>query len=155
MKQINWFFPHKFEQQGSVLLMAIIMLISMSLLMLKALHHHQNNILQMLESERSYWLFFEQAESALAWEKYQPWVMTKEKNTSWSCLQPLGANFKSCLRYYKNDYYLLAGHAYFEGKAIFTLYQWLKKDKNAISGFVPLKQGWLDFCPVKRVEFCQ
>ncbi len=37
--------------------MAIIMLISMSLLMLKALHHHQNNILQMLESERSYWLF--------------------------------------------------------------------------------------------------
>lgn len=59
--------------------MAIIMLISMSLLILKALHHHQNNILQMLESERSYWLFFEQAESALAWGKYQPWIMTKEK----------------------------------------------------------------------------
>ncbi|CAA2931340.1 hypothetical protein ARSQ2_02493 [Arsenophonus endosymbiont of Bemisia tabaci Q2] len=59
--------------------MAIIMLISMSLLMLKALHHHQNNILQMLESERSYWLFFEQAESAFSWGKYQLWFMTKEK----------------------------------------------------------------------------
>ncbi|MFS1537706.1 MAG: hypothetical protein ACL7BU_02345 [Candidatus Phlomobacter fragariae] len=57
MKQINWFFPHKVQQQGSILLMAIIMLITMSLLMLKALHHHQDNILKMLESERSYWIF--------------------------------------------------------------------------------------------------
>lgn len=59
--------------------MAIMMLITMSLLMLKALHHHQDNLLQMLESEQHYWLFFEQAESALAWGKYQPWVITKEK----------------------------------------------------------------------------
>ncbi|HGJ5891126.1 MAG TPA: YgdB family protein [Arsenophonus apicola] len=155
MKQINWFFSHKIQQQGSILLMAIIMLITMSLLMLKALHHHQDNLLQMLESEQHYWLFFEQAESALAWGKYQPWIINKEKNSSWSCQQPLGANFKSCLRHYKNDYFLLAGHAYFDNKTVFSLYLWLKADKNVMSGFIPLRQGWLDFCLVKRTEFCQ
>lgn len=57
MKQINCFFSHKIQQQGSILLMAIITLITMSLLMLKALHHHQDNILQMLENEQRYWFF--------------------------------------------------------------------------------------------------
>ncbi|HGJ5875142.1 MAG TPA: hypothetical protein ACHBX0_00295 [Arsenophonus sp.] len=57
MKQINCTFPQEAEQKGSILLMAIIMLITMSLLMLKALHHHQNNLLRVLEGEHSYWLF--------------------------------------------------------------------------------------------------
>ncbi|MDR5611683.1 MAG: DUF2509 family protein, partial [Arsenophonus sp.] len=87
--------------------------------MLKALHHHQNNIFCRCWKVNEVIGFF-LSKLSLHWlgEKYQPWVMTKEKNASWSCLQPLGANFKSCLRYYKNDSYLLAGHAYFEGKAI-------------------------------------
>ncbi|WP_274533177.1 YgdB family protein [Photorhabdus temperata] len=92
-------------QQGNVLLISVLMLLAVSLMMLKALHHHLDNALIMMVDERRYLKAFQQAESALAWGMAQSWLLYSDKTEEWYCLQQQEFHLTSCLKRYSSNFF--------------------------------------------------
>ncbi|WP_340620860.1 YgdB family protein [Xenorhabdus siamensis] len=145
---------HK-NQRGHALLVSILMMLTLSLMMLKALHYQQENALLMMFDEQKYLNAFQQAESSLAWGSVQSWPLHSRELGSWICLQKSGSYLQSCLRRYQDDLFLLKGIASFSAGEHLELYQWMKQMKGSNQDtLTPVISGWLDFCPVIPVEFC-
>ncbi|MDR0217355.1 MAG: YgdB family protein [Enterobacteriaceae bacterium] len=150
------------RQRGNAILISIVMMMALSLMTLKALHYQQENAMRMMFDEQKYLNAFQQAESSLAWGAVQSWVLDSQSQQpeNWQCVQKSDASLHSCLKYYQGDLFLLKGIGLLsdgeqaDGEQI-AHYQWMKqvKDSNQDT-LIPVKSGWLDFCPVISAEFC-
>uniref|UniRef100_UPI0036D8AE81 YgdB family protein n=1 Tax=Photorhabdus sp. RM322S TaxID=3342825 RepID=UPI0036D8AE81 len=142
-------------QQGNVLLISVLMLLAVSLMMLKALHHHLDNALIMMVDERRYLKAFQQAESALSWGMAQSWLLYRDKTEEWYCLQQQEFHLTSCLKRYSSNFFLLKGVAEVASGQFVGLYQWMKLISSGGSdSLIPVESGWLDFCPEADTGFC-
>lgn len=145
---------HNHNQQGSVALIMVIVLATMGLLLLKNLHHYQNRMLLTLAKEQRYFQAFNQAESALAWGKTVDWKIDIPDATSWLCTQQPQNNNQSCLLYVPKKGFLLAGKGQFDPQTNLVVYQWMQKSDSLSMRLTPIKQGWLDYCPLNKKRLC-
>ncbi|PHM36675.1 YgdB family protein [Xenorhabdus innexi] len=148
------------RQRGNALLVSILMMMTLSLMTLKALHYQQESAMLMMFDEQGYLNAFQQAESSLAWGKVQLWPFESQELENWHCSEKSGSYLKSCLRHYQGDLFLLKGTAQLSvGKPLvgepLELYQWMKRMKYLNRDtLIPIESSWLDFCPVTSAEFC-
>ncbi|TNH43131.1 YgdB family protein [Photorhabdus luminescens] len=142
-------------QQGNVLLISVLILLAVSLMMLKALHHHLDNALIMMVDERRYLKAFQQAESSLAWGIAQSWPLDSNKIEEWYCQQQQEFHLSSCLKRQSSHFFLLKGMADVASGQSVGLYQWMKLlSAGGRDSLIPVESGWLDFCPEVDVGFC-
>ncbi|WP_448511564.1 YgdB family protein [Photorhabdus laumondii] len=148
-------------QQGNVLLISVLILLTVSLMMLKALHHHLDNALIMMVDERRYLKAFQQAESSLAWGIAQSWplhssqIEDSNKTEEWYCQQQQEFHLTSCLKRQSSHFFLLKGMADVASGQSVGLYQWMKLHSfGGNDSLIPVESGWLDFCPEVDVGFC-
>ncbi|MEK9498380.1 YgdB family protein [Photorhabdus sp. P32] len=142
-------------QQGNVLLISVLILLAVSLMMLKALHHHLDNALIMMVDERRYLKVFQQAESSLAWGIAQSWPLDSNKTEEWYCQQQQEFHLTSCLKRHSSHFFLLKGMADVASGQSVGLYQWMKLfSAGGRDSLIPVESGWLDFCPEVDVGFC-
>ncbi|OCA52691.1 YgdB family protein [Photorhabdus namnaonensis] len=140
-------------QQGNVLLISVLILLAVSLMMLKALHHHLDNALIMMVDERRYLKAFQQAESSLAWGIAQSWTL--DKTEEWYCQRQQEFHLTSCLKRQSSHFFLLKGMADVASGQSVGLYQWVKLlSAGGRDSLIPVESGWLDFCPEVDVGFC-
>ncbi|PQQ42306.1 DUF2509 domain-containing protein [Photorhabdus luminescens] len=140
-------------QQGNVLLISVLILLAVSLMMLKALHHHLDNALIMMVDERRYLKAFQQAESSLAWGIAQSWSL--DETEEWYCQQQQEFHLTSCLKRQSSHFFLLKGMADVASGQSVGLYQWMKLlSAGGGDSLIPVESGWLDFCPEVDVGFC-
>ncbi|PHM59960.1 YgdB family protein [Xenorhabdus sp. KK7.4] len=143
------------QQSGNALLISILMMLTLSLMTLKALHYQQENAMLMMFDEQRYLNAFQHAESSLAWGKVQLWPLESQKLENWYCLQKPGSYLKSCLRRFEGNLFLLKGTAQFSAGEKLEFYQWMKQMKHLNRDtLIPIESGWLDFCPVTQAAFC-
>nr|WP_246545060.1 YgdB family protein [Photorhabdus hainanensis] len=126
---------------------------AVSLMMLKALHHHLDNALIMMVDERRYLKAFQQAESSLAWGIAQSWSL--DETEEWYCQQQQEFHLTSCLKRQSSHFFLLKGMADMASGQSVGLYQWMKLlSASGRDSLIPVESGWLDFCPEVDVGFC-
>ncbi|KGM27161.1 hypothetical protein KS18_16050 [Photorhabdus luminescens] len=135
------------------MLISVLILLAVSLMMLKALHHHLDNALIMMVDERRYLKAFQQAESSLAWGVAQSWSL--DETEEWYCQQQQEFHLTSCLKRQSSHFFLLKGMADVASGQSVGLYQWMKLlSAGGGDSLIPVESGWLDFCPEVDVGFC-
>lgn len=142
------------NQKGNIALVMVIILMTMALLLLKALHFYQNSARDEYLREKKYIEAFNKAESALSWGLMQSWQLHTFRNTQWQCQQQSTQGWKSCLRHYKGSQFVLSGRALYKGRHYVSVYRWVAPIAES-SKVRPRIKGWLDYCPVNQKGFCQ
>jgi len=148
------------SQRGSALILTIMMMMTLGLLALNTVNQHLNAALSLTRSEKNHLVAWELAASSLNWGISRRWAL--QATNQWQCAeQPDDSSANSQLRScFKPadlaDYYVVRG----EGKGVAVesvfLYQ-LATLKIINPGEIRLsaiKDGWLDFCPLKDETKC-
>lgn len=144
----------KLNQQGNVALLMVMILMTIGLLLLKALSYYQVRASYELNNETKYFSAFNLAESALAWGLTQSWNLTTSKNSEWECKKEAMQKWESCLKHYKNNQFVLLGKSEFKPSKSMKIYRWVEPLGNEKS-IKARKNGWIDYCPVTFKGFCE
>ncbi|WP_323084113.1 DUF2509 family protein, partial [Providencia alcalifaciens] len=88
----------KNTQQGNIALIMVMVLMSVGLILLKALHYYQARASHELIREEKYYQSFNLAESALSWGLAQHWELKTEKMSPWVCQRETNYGWVSCLK---------------------------------------------------------
>lgn len=140
-------------QKGNVALIMVVVLMTMGLLLLKALHYYQERARDELYNETKYLEAFNHAESALSWGLLQSWKLSRSRNTYWECKKETTQGWSSCLRHVKGNNFVLLGKSDFKQGDQIKVYRWV----TSIAGSQKIKmreKGWLDYCIVEKKGFC-
>ncbi|SQH14421.1 DUF2509 family protein [Providencia heimbachae] len=140
-------------QKGNVALIMVVVLMTMGLLLLKAIHYYQERARDELLREIKYVEVFNQAESALAWGLGQLWKGDRSRKASWECKQVPTLLWHSCLKHYSGSIFILSGKSNFKQGEQINVYRWVK----LVAGTQKIQartQSWLDYCPVEKKGFC-
>lgn len=141
------------QQAGNITLIMVAVLMTLGLLLLKALHYYQERGRDELRREIKYFEAFNQAESALSWGLMQPWKKNMAKGASWDCQQERTKQWLSCIKHHKSGDFILSGKSEYNlGKQI-TVYRWVTFTQGT-SRIQSRGKGWLDYCPVGKKGFC-
>lgn len=81
------------------------------------------------------------------------WKIDIPDATSWLCTQHPQNNNQSCLLYVPKKGFLLAGKGQFDPQTNLVVYQWMQKSDSLSMRLTPIKQGWLDYCPLNKRDF--
>jgi len=154
------------SQQGSALILAIMMMMAFGLMGLNMVNQHLNAALALTRSEKSFLQSWELAVSSLNWGLNRRWVLQPVEG--WQCAQSvtenvslpgeISATLRSCIRNAERDeLYLLRGEGKIQPDSVpVLLYQLvtLKTVDATESRVIPIQNGWLDFCPLKDGRKC-
>lgn len=144
----------KVAEQGNIALVMVMVLMSIGLILLKGLHYYQTRASYELSREEKYYQSFNLAESALTWGLTQHWVLKTDKSGSWVCQKEQNQGWVSCLKYYKNNQFILSGTGELLPNKPLTVYRWVIPMWN--EGRLQAREnGWIDYCPVAIKGFCQ
>ncbi|EKT60126.1 YgdB family protein [Providencia sneebia] len=140
-------------QKGNIALIMVVILMTMALLLLKALHFYQESARDEFFREKRFFETFNLAESALSWGLTQNWQLFGSIDTDWECLQHQKPYWESCLKHYKGNDFILLGRSFYNDTQYINVYRWV----NPLAGSQKVQareNGWLDYCPVKKKGFC-
>lgn len=141
------------NQRGNIALVMVITLMTVALLLLKALHFYQENARDEFFREKKYIQAFNQAESALSWGVIQSWQLNNTKNAGWQCQQEPSQSWMSCIKHYKGSQFILTGRSPYKGNGYVSVYRWVVPIVGTQKVQVRMN-GWLDYCPVDKKGFC-
>ena len=139
----------EYVQKGNVALIMVVVLMTIGLLLLKALHYYQERARDELYNETKYLEAFNHAESALSWGLLQSWRLS----TTWECKKERTQGWSSCLRHVKGNNFVLLGQSDFKLGEQIKVYRWV----TSIAGSQKIKmrqKGWLDYCVIEKKGFC-
>lgn len=150
-----------FRQRGSAMILSIMVMMGLGLIALNSLQQQLSAGLALTSNQHRYVIAWENAASALAWGLRQSWKESSEP--LWQC-RDMAAGIiasgtgKVCIRpSLRQDIFLLRGEGRMaEGNEPVMQYQQvsMKKQTSGDVIFLPLKQGWLDFCPEADEQVC-
>lgn len=150
------------REQGSAMILSIMMMMSLGLLVLTMLGQHLSGALLLTSNEHRYLLAWEHAQSSLHWGMRQPWTLIT--GSGWQCQQQsvitggLPGPLSSCVRpSMREGVFLLKGEAEIDKNVPpLALFQQTIATKAPDGKYVlkALKQGWLDFCPESDPTYC-
>ncbi|EKT58206.1 YgdB family protein [Providencia burhodogranariea] len=142
------------NQRGNIALVMVIVLMTVALFLLKALHFYQENARDEFFREKKYIEAFNQAESALSWGIVQSWRFNTAKNAGWQCQQEPNQSWMSCIKHYKGTQFILTGRGLYKGNEYISVYRWVLPIVGTQKVQARMK-GWLDYCPVDKKGFCR
>ncbi|MBN6350071.1 DUF2509 family protein [Providencia alcalifaciens] len=142
------------QQNGSVALVMVVVLMTMGLIFIKSLHFYQERAFEEWRKEVRYFSGFNRAESALAWGATLLWDIHSRNYKTWFCQQNTNRKWKSCLKHYKGSNFILSGQSDYQFGLEIKVYRWVILDVNK-QQVIPRSKGWLDYCPVTKKGFCQ
>lgn len=157
------------NEQGSAMLLSIAVLMVLGLAILNALHEQLSGALALTHNEHRYLLAWEQASSSLSWGLAQKW--RQPDNLQWHCVQNnrlqkntgiiavKSSGLLSCARAASRpDVFIVKGigeiTANLPAIELFQRAIW-RAEAGGVGTFIPLKQGWLDFCPEPDERYCE
>ncbi|GBU11461.1 membrane protein [Enterobacterales bacterium] len=150
------------HQQGSAMILSIMMMMSLGLLVLTTLGQHLSGALLLTSNEHRYLLAWEHAESSLNWGIRQSWTVPTDNG--WQCQQQsaisggLPNSLRSCIRpSLREGVFLLKGEGGIDKSTLpIALFQQTVATKAQDGQYVlqALNQGWLDFCPESDPTYC-
>lgn len=144
----------KNTEKGNIALVMVMVLMSVGLILLKALHYYQARASYELIREEKYYQSFNLAESALSWGLVQHWKLKAEKMSPWVCQREINHGWISCLKHYKNNQFILSGKGELYKNQSIMIYRWVVPIWN--EGRLQAREnGWIDYCPVAIKGFCQ
>lgn len=153
--------------RGSALIVAILMMMTFGLLALNMVNHYLNTALSLTRSEKSYWMSWELAVSSLNWGVNRRWKLLP--GSGWQCAEAQETGnqrkrgegypvLRSCFRLadVSGHYVIRGGGHSISGEEPFFLYQLATFKHININEirFAAIKNGWLDFCPLKDEAKC-
>ncbi|ELX8377607.1 YgdB family protein [Providencia vermicola] len=141
------------NQTGSIALVMVMILMTMGLLLLKALHIYQENARDEFFREKKYIEAFNLAESALAWGLQQSWRLSTYRGATWQCQSMPIQGGTSCIKHYKGGQFVLLGRGEYQGRYHVTVYRWVAAIPKS-QKIRPRIKGWIDYCPVTQKGFC-
>ena len=143
-----------FRQRGSAMILSILVMMGLGLIALNSLQQQLSAGLALTSNQHRYVIAWENAASSLTWGSRQSWKDSNEP--VWQCRDVVAGIIASgtgkvCVRpSLRQDIFLVRGEGRIsKGNDPVMQYQQVSVNKQA-SGevtFMPLKQGWLDFCP--------
>lgn len=155
------------RQQGSALILTVMMIMALGLLGLNTVNQHLNAALSLTRSEKQYLQSWELAVSSLNWGLQRHWTIPNENQ--WLCVGRVNSrstsekfeqtsDLKSCLKKaeVEGQYFLRGeGRVLPEAPPVF-LYQLttLVTPDGSETRLKPQLNGWLDFCPLKDEVNC-
>lgn len=146
------------QQRGASSLLAVILLLVLGVMLLKASQRRLDNALRLGYDERHYLEAYQQAVSALSWGVHYPWIQTAI-SSSWSCQILPQETLTVCLKLSaRTGFYLLKGSSTLtsydsEGSNI-VLYQWITPVAGKTEEWEATAHSWLDFCPEYDDKTC-
>ncbi|UHM89030.1 MULTISPECIES: YgdB family protein [Rahnella] len=149
------------RQKGSAMILSVMVMMGLGLLALNALQQQLSAGLALTSNQHRYVIAWENAASALSWGIRQPWRNVQEPQ--WQCLNVASGvvvtgKGRACVRpSLREDIFLVRGEGRMtDDSEPVMLYQQVSREEQAdgSSGFLPLKQGWLDFCPEADERIC-
>jgi len=153
--------PLQNRQQGSAMILSIMVLMGLGLIALNSLQQQLSAGLALTSNQHRYVIAWENATSSLSFGISQSWKISGD--TNWQC-QIVAPNIiatgsgRTCLRpSLREDIFVVSGEGRLsQSDEPVMLYQQVSMQKQADGYLVlsPLKQGWLDFCPEADELFC-
>lgn len=153
--------PSQYHQQGSAMILSIMVMMGLGMIALNSLQQQLSAGLALTSHQHRYAIAWENAASSLSWGVSEPWKLTAQ--TKWQCqtltvgIMTAGSG-RTCVRpSLREDVFVVRGEGRSseEGEPV-ILYQQVSAQKQAdgLLIFSPLRQGWLDFCPLADELFC-
>lgn len=151
------------REQGSAMILSIMMMMSLGILMLTTLGQHLTGALSLTAHEHRYLLARENAVSSLNWGLKQLWPLATDDR--WRCqhldvvIAGLSQQLNSCIRpSLREDIVLVKGEGKVGERASpLALFQQAVSttQPDGSRALIALKQGWLDFCPESDPKYCE
>lgn len=132
------------SQQGSGVLIMVIILLVMGTALLHATRRQLSDNLSLVMDEKEAIQQYTRAVSALSWGERLQW---RETENGYCQQQPL-YHWRSCLKNQASGL-LLRGDS---GDGTFALYRWVTHLSNGQPQALP--HGWLDYCPLADRKLC-
>lgn len=149
------------RQRGSAIILSVMVMMGLGLIALNSLQQQLSAGLALTSSQHRFVIAWENASTALAWgAQYNGKVFT---GSDWQCQAVpaglvLSGQGRVCVRpSLRPDVFLLRGEGRMvEGSEPVMQFQQAsgKKQADGTMVFIPLKQGWLDFCPETNELMC-
>jgi len=151
------------REQGSAMILSIMMMMALGILVLTTLGQHLSGALMLTSYEYRYLLAREQAESSLNWGLKQPWPLATDDK--WRCqrkdisISGLMQRLNCCIRLsLREGLVLVKGEGTtMRSSTPLTLFQQATPTSlpDGSWALTALKQSWLDFCPESDVKRCE
>ncbi|MGA5657520.1 YgdB family protein [Rahnella contaminans] len=149
------------RQRGSALILSVMVMMGLGLIALNSLQQQLSAGLALTSSQHRFVIAWENASTVLAWGVQQSWKAST--GSDWQC-QDVAAGLlisgkgRVCVRpSLRPDLFLLRGEGQMAegGEPVMQFQQASVKNKtDGTLVFIPLKQGWLDFCPETNELIC-
>jgi len=151
-------------QQGSAMILSVMMMMGLGLLVLNTLNQHLNSALALTGQEHRYLQAWQQAASSLSWGASQHWLLST--TPTWQCQSlttgpAADSPLRSCVRpSHRSGIFILKGEGQLlEGEMPLVLYQLARQGHLATQGrggeiLTPSKGGWIDYCPLPNPRGC-
>lgn len=149
------------HQRGSAIILSVMVMMGLGLIALNSLQQQLSAGLALTSSQHRFVIAWENASTALAWGVQQSWKAST--GSDWQC-QDVAAGIlisgkgRVCMRpSLRPDVFLLrgAGQMAESGEPVIHFQKASgKKQADGTLVFIPLKQGWLDFCPETNELIC-
>lgn len=149
------------HQRGSAIILSVMVMMGLGLIALNSLQQQLSAGLALTSSQHRFVIAWENASTALAWGVQQSWKAST--GSDWQC-QDVAAGLlisgkgRVCMRpSLRPDVFLLSGAGQMaeSGEPVMHFQQASgKKQADGTLVFIPLKQGWLDFCPETNELIC-
>lgn len=156
--------PHGLKQQGSAMMLSIMMMMSLGIIVLSNLGLQLADGVALSAYEHRYLNAREQAESSLNWGLNQEWEASNGQQ--WLCQQAdvewhnnLRHRLNSCVRpSLREGIFLFKGEGIVAANMLpLIIYRQAKRVNSSGTArrFIALDQGWLDFCPERDPNYCE